>query len=283
MPPKTPLLAVGCALSFLSLVAAAAAAQPTVAKEKAAPVGDGGRMPVKVAEGYSTCKSWQEVVEGEDLRYAPVLRVSDPGMEDRPAYTGFWFYDGLQFDEPGRYALAMKVSVRERDVTPSDRREIGYIDLKDSNKWTKVVETTAWNWQQGCRPTWRGRSREILWNDRDDDGGRLARRAYDFKTGARRTLPRPIYTARTCGPSTRPSAITLGWTTTRSSKGATSRPTRTAARAGRIAWRTWAASISIRPSCPAAGGSSSTPTRSRATSTSSSSTGPAGPSCRWPS
>ena len=64
---------------------------------------------VDAAQEYSTCKSWREVVEGEKLRYAPVIRVSDPGTKDRPAYTGFWFYDGLQFDESGRFALAMKV------------------------------------------------------------------------------------------------------------------------------------------------------------------------------
>ena len=147
----------------------------------------------KVAHEYSTCQSWQEVVAGEDLRDAPVLRVSDPGTKDRPAYTGFWFYDGLQFDESGRYALAMKVGFRGRDVTPSDRGEIGYIDLQEDNKWTKIGETSAWNWQQGCRLTWRGRSHEILWNDRADDGSHFVCRAYDFRSGARRTLPRPIY------------------------------------------------------------------------------------------
>jgi len=43
------------------------------------------------------------------FRYAPVVRVSDPGTNDRPAYTGFWFYDELQFDISGRFALGMKV------------------------------------------------------------------------------------------------------------------------------------------------------------------------------
>jgi len=42
---------------------------------------------------YSTCKTWQQLVEGKNVRYAPVIRVSDPGTSDRPAYTGFWFYD----------------------------------------------------------------------------------------------------------------------------------------------------------------------------------------------
>jgi len=87
----------------------------------------------------------------------------------------------------------MKVHVQNRDVTPSDRGEIGYFDLHDNNKWTQIGETTAWNWQQGCRLTWRGNSHEILWNDRADDGGHFVCRAYDFRTTARRTLPRPIY------------------------------------------------------------------------------------------
>lgn len=145
------------------------------------------------AQEYSTCKSWQEVAAGENHRYASVIRVSEPETKDRPAYTGFWFFDGLQFDETGRYALAMKVGFQNRDVTPADRGEIGYFDLQGKNKWTKIGETTAWNWQQGCRLTWRGGSTEILWNDRADDGSSFVCRAYDFKTGARRTLPRPIY------------------------------------------------------------------------------------------
>jgi len=146
-----------------------------------------------IAQGYSMCKTWHEVVARENLRYSPVIRVSEPGTKDRPAYSGFWFFEGLQFDDSGRYALAMKVDFQNRDVTPTDPGEIGYIDLQQNNKWTKIGETTAWNWQQGCRLTWRGGSREILWNDRADDGSRFVCRAYDFQTGAVRTLPRPIY------------------------------------------------------------------------------------------
>jgi len=146
-----------------------------------------------LAQEYSTCQTWQEVVDSENLRYANVIRVSDPGTNAERTYTGFWFFDGLQFDESGRYALAMKVNFQDREVTPSDSGEIGYIDLHDDNKWTKIGQTTAWNWQQGCRLTWRGASHEILWNDRADDGSHFVCRAYDFSTGARRTLPRPIY------------------------------------------------------------------------------------------
>jgi hypothetical protein len=149
--------------------------------------------PASAPGNYSVCKTWQEVVEGENLRYSRVIRVSEPGTEQRPVYTGFWFFDCIQFDESGRYALAMKVDFQNREVTATDRGEIGYIDLKDENRWKRIGTTTAWNWQQGCRLTWRGRSNEILWNDRADDGRGFVCRAYDFRTGARRTLQRPIY------------------------------------------------------------------------------------------
>jgi len=145
------------------------------------------------AREYSTCTTWDEVVEGRDMQYVPLVRVSDPGTRDRPAYTGFWFYDELQFDPSGRYMLGMQVSFQGRDVTPSDRGIIGCIDLEDRNKWTEIGDTTAWNWQQGCRLQWRPCSDEILWNDRSDDGSHFVCRAYDFKTGKSRTLPKPIY------------------------------------------------------------------------------------------
>lgn len=150
-------------------------------------------LPAAEAREYSTCTTWEEVLTAENLRYFPLVRVAEPGTRGKPVYTGFWFYDAMQFDESGRYALAMKVDFQGRDVTPADRGEIGYIDLKDKFKWTKIGETTAWNWQQGCRLQWRPGSSEIIWNDRADDGSHFVTRAYHFKTGSRRTLPRAFY------------------------------------------------------------------------------------------
>src|SRR5262245_58835538 len=98
-----------------------------------------------LGQQYSTCKTWKEIASRDDLRYAPLTRVSTPGTKDRPIYSGFWFFDGLQFDESGRYALAMKVHFKERDVTAADRGEIGYFDLQDNDKWTQIGESTAWN------------------------------------------------------------------------------------------------------------------------------------------
>jgi hypothetical protein len=142
---------------------------------------------------YTTYTRFNQVLEGRNARYPAITRVSDPGVDGDRAYTGFFFYQCLQFDTTGRYLLGMKVYIQNRIVEPADRGDIGFIDLKNKHKWTKIGETTAWNWQQGARLQWRPRSDEIVWNDRSDDGRRYVCRVYNFRTGTRRTLPRPIY------------------------------------------------------------------------------------------
>jgi hypothetical protein len=142
---------------------------------------------------YTTYTSFDQLLERRDARHPAITRVSDPGTAEHPAYTGFFFYQCLQFDTTGRYLLGMRVYFQNRDVKPTDHADIGYIDLKDGFKWTKIGGTTAWNWQQGARLQWRPRSDEIVWNDRAEDGKKFVCRVYNFRTGTRRTLPRPIY------------------------------------------------------------------------------------------
>ena len=145
------------------------------------------------AQEYSKCKSWKEIYESDGFRYVKMTRISDPGTKQNPQFTGFWFYDEQQFDESGRYALGMTVYFQDREVVKNDRGDIGYFDLQHNNKWTKIGETTAWNWQQGCRLQWRPNSEEILWNDRSEDGTQFICKAFNFETGKTRILPRPIY------------------------------------------------------------------------------------------
>jgi hypothetical protein len=142
---------------------------------------------------YTTYASFDEIVEGTAARYPALTRISNPGASGSRSYTGFFFYQALQFDDTGRYALGMKVRFEGREVEAGDRAEIGYIDLKDGHKWTKIGESAAWNWQQGCRLQWRPHSDEIIWNDRSDDGQQFVSRVHNFRTGAKRSLPRPIY------------------------------------------------------------------------------------------
>jgi len=145
-------------------------------------------------QSYTTYGSFAELRAGENAQYPNLVRVSEPGTSKNPNYTGFFFYQCQQFDPTDRYVLGMRVHCQNRDVQPTDRAEIGFIDLQDGYRWTRIGETTAWNWQQGARLQWRPGSDEILWNDRSDDGSHYVCRVYNFKTGARRTLPRPVYT-----------------------------------------------------------------------------------------
>jgi hypothetical protein len=140
---------------------------------------------------YVTCTSFEQVAAASPQ--ARLVRVSDPGSGKEPVYTGFFFYQCLQFDRTGRYILGMRVYCQNRKVQPTDRGDIGVIDLEDGCKWQKIGETTAWNWQQGARLQWRPGSDEILWNDRCDDRTTYVCRVVNFRTGAKRTLPRPIY------------------------------------------------------------------------------------------
>ena len=149
--------------------------------------------PAQPAAVYTTYGSFADVMTGDGARYPELIRITDPGTSENPNYTGFFFYQCLQFDPTGRHLLAMQVHFQNRDVQATDRAEIGVIDLQDGYKWTRIGDTTAWHWQQGARLQWRPRSDEILWNDRSNDGAHYVCRVYNFKNREKRTLPRPIY------------------------------------------------------------------------------------------
>jgi hypothetical protein len=146
-----------------------------------------------IAQNYTTYTSFEQLLEGRNAHYLKVTRVSDPGPSDHRAYTGFFFYQRFQFDPTGRYMLGLRIFAPDRIVLPTDRGEIGYFDKDNAWKWTKIGDTTAWDWQQGNQLQWRPKSDEILWNDRAEDNSHFVTRVYNFRTKKTRTLPRPIY------------------------------------------------------------------------------------------
>src|SRR5262245_50082206 len=84
---------------------------------------------------YTTYTSFSQVLKHSGAHNPAVIRVSDPGSGSQRAYTGFFFYQCLQFDSTDRYLLGMKVFFQNRIVAPADRAEIGFIDLKGKYKW----------------------------------------------------------------------------------------------------------------------------------------------------
>ncbi len=115
-----------------------------------------------------------------------------------PGYHWFGYYDKLQFDITNRYVLAMKVEFEHRSPNKDDWIDIGLIDLEDNDKWTKIGQTTAWCWQQGCMLQWRpSQENQIIWNGRQKD--QFVSYIFDIKTGQKRTLPQAIYTLSSDG------------------------------------------------------------------------------------
>ena len=109
-----------------------------------------------------------------------------------PDFHWFGYYDKLQFDPSGQYALGMRVGFDKRSPTADDVVEIGMVDLHHQNRWIAVGESRAWCWQQGCMLQWcPGSQNEVLWNDRV--GSEFICRVADIHTGKTRELPLPVY------------------------------------------------------------------------------------------
>lgn len=148
---------------------------------------------------YSVFNNFDEMIEATDVNYLEPVRISPVGTKEKPLYHGFFYYNHtpsecLQFEPSGRYLLGMRIFIEGRKVQPFDRGEVGYFDLQNNNKWTKIGETTAWNWQQGCRLQWvPPKFEEIAWNERAEDGKSVFSRFYNLHTKKTRTLPQPIY------------------------------------------------------------------------------------------
>lgn len=109
-----------------------------------------------------------------------------------PKFHWFGYYDKLQFDPSGRYALGMEVDFEHRSPKANDSIKVGMVDLDDGDRWTELGESRAWNWQQGSMLQWLpGSASEVIWNDRID--GRFVSHILDVKTGKKRTLESSVY------------------------------------------------------------------------------------------
>ena len=142
---------------------------------------------VSLALGGST----ESKIENRKSKFQslPAVRAITQG----PKFHWFSYYDKLQFDPAGRYALGMEVDFEHRSPKADDVIKIGMIDLKNADRWTELGQSSAWCWQQGCMLQWRpGSKDEIIWNDRQDD--RFVCHILNVHSGRRRTLPYPIYT-----------------------------------------------------------------------------------------
>jgi hypothetical protein len=123
----------------------------------------------------------------DDAKPAPVRAITRG-----PKFHWFGYYDKLQFDPTGRYALGMEVEFEHRSPRPDDTIRVGMVDLRDDDRWIELGGSRAWNWQQGCMLQWRpGTDSEVIWNDRQ--GEQFVSHVLNVRSGKQRTLPHPVY------------------------------------------------------------------------------------------
>ena len=110
-----------------------------------------------------------------------------------PKYHFFGYYDKFPWNLSGRFFLALETEFMERPPTADDRAVVGMVDLQESNQWTPLAETRAWNWQQGTMLQWVGNDpeRKIAYNV--CVGDHFGAVVQDVVSGEQRELPRPIY------------------------------------------------------------------------------------------
>lgn len=113
-----------------------------------------------------------------------------------PKHHWFGYYDKTPWDAAGRRLLAMESDFADRMPRPEDSVRLGTVGPAAAGsgpgRFEPFAETSAWCWQTGCMLQWLpGPGRRVIYNVREE--GRFAAAIHDLDSGARRTLPRPIF------------------------------------------------------------------------------------------
>ncbi|MDB5914101.1 MAG: hypothetical protein JWP22_2776 [Ramlibacter sp.] len=115
-----------------------------------------------------------------------------------PQHHFFGYYNKSNWDRTGRYLLAQQVPYKDVRLAPDCLAGIGYFDLEQGQRFHRVAETRAWNWQMGSQLQWLDGAggRKLIFNERREGSGgepAFGSAIFDVQTGERRSLPRPVY------------------------------------------------------------------------------------------
>lgn len=126
------------------------------------------------------------------------VRIRAVGGDELHSFFGY--YNKSNFSTDDQLLLANRTPLFTGDLTGGESAEVGYFDLGDNDRWHKLGETTAWNWQMGCQLQWLGRTGKAIFNTRASDPAAPGHPYPDFRatvvdpeSGESRELPMPIY------------------------------------------------------------------------------------------
>jgi len=157
---------------------------------------DGPPLPWRVRRGLEL---W---VEGRARVHRPGLyrwlhfgSSADPArpVTQGPAHHFYGYYDKSPWNRSGTLMLGHEAAFNDRPPTAEDAVGIGLIQLADGNRYERVADALAWNWQQGAMLHWHPADPEHLFthNDRRDD--RFVGVVRHTQLGEQAVLERPIY------------------------------------------------------------------------------------------
>lgn len=122
---------------------------------------------------------------------AKEVEVVFESPEDTSFFFGYYNYSPI--NKKGTKLLAHKANFEGRMPKASDKVEIGFFDLGKNNKWHKLGQSNAFNWQQGAMLQWLGPdfNAKLIFNDVEN--GRFVSRIVNVETNEIKTIPHAVY------------------------------------------------------------------------------------------
>ncbi len=114
-------------------------------------------------------------------------------VTDGPQEHFYASYYGINsWNRSERYATVLETSIRDRLPSDADPATLGLVDM-ETKQFLPLLETRAWNFQQGCMAHWLGTDPEsqLIFNDLRD--GKFVSVIFDIRTRKElRVIPWPV-------------------------------------------------------------------------------------------
>lgn len=126
------------------------------------------------------------------LHFSSALDPVKP-VTSGPLHHFFGYYDKSPWNASGQLMLGHEAGFNDRAPTAEDQIGIGVIHLGDGNRFEKLADGRAWNWQQGAMAQWHPADPERLFIHNDRREGHFVGVVRDVNKGEQAVLERPIY------------------------------------------------------------------------------------------
>lgn len=129
-------------------------------------------------------------------RWLHLGHAADPAraITQGPQHHFFGYYDKTPWNLSGRHLLGHAVDFNDRAPQAGDKVSIGIMSPGINNKFERLADTNAWNWQQGAMTQWHPTDpeRRFVYNDCRDN--RFVGVERDIEKGELAIHERPLYT-----------------------------------------------------------------------------------------